>query len=350
MYNRLLKGFISFAVLSIVSSWSSLSGQQSPIEPNRPAIAVDREAFELGQLSTNATATALFNLRNTGNAELEITNVGKCCGANVELSSTRIAPGQSAVLKVIYTTGGEEGLFKKDLFVYSNDPLKPVLKLTIAGNVKQYLVWKPLQLLVFLNKPNLGCPTLTLTALDGKPFAITGSICSGDCITVDYDPNRMATEFVLSPKVDRQKLLAMEIPKGTLQLRLTRPDYPVVGIPFDLIPNYAVNPGQIYLAGSEPGKPVVRKIHVLDNYHVDTNQAEADFVLESVSSQKGLCKLAGSRRIRSGYELDIEVSPPAVVEGQRSYSDELTIRIKGCEDQLVVFVRGFYDPKVFVVR
>jgi len=339
----------AFLVLAAAYYSPVIAANGQTAEPNRPIIGVDRDVYELGELATNSTATAEFRLTNTGNAELQITNVGKCCGASVELSANSILPGQSATLKVIYNTGLESGEFRKELYVYSNDPARQALRLTITGKVKQYLVWEPAYLWLFLNKPNLGCPEIRLKALDGKPFAITGQLCVGDCITVEYDPNYQATEFVLRPKVDRQRLLALEYPKGTFQLRLTRPDYPTLGLPFDVIPNYVLNPSQLYLTNGEPGKPMAKKVQVLDNY-VDVNVADANFVIASVTSAKGISRLLNTRKIRSGYEMEVEVTPPPLQSGLQSFSDELTIKIKDYEEDLTLYVRGFYAPKVLMNR
>ncbi|MDH7598297.1 MAG: DUF1573 domain-containing protein, partial [Sedimentisphaerales bacterium] len=314
-----------------------------------PVISVDRDLFELGELSTNSNAPAQFAITNRGNALLEITNIGKCCGASVELSSSKLEPGQSATLKVVYFTGDEPGAFRKDLFIYSNDPARPTVRLTIAGNIKQYLVWEPTHLVLFLNKPNLGCPDIKIKALDGKAFAVIGQISAGDCITVDYDPNLQTTELVLKPKVHKDKLLALEYPRGTFQLRLTRPDYPTLGLPFDLVPNYTVNPTQIYLAGTEPGKPLVKRIQVLDNY-VDFNVGDANFVIQSVKSAKGISRVASTKKVKSGYELEIEVTPPALEPGRTAFSDDLTIAIKDSDEQLMVLVQGFYASKLLMNR
>lgn len=311
-------------------------------EPNTPRIRVEKAEFDLGEVSTNSKNTAQFKLANAGRGTLEIQDVIKCCGAVVELDKQRLEPGETAELTVDYYTGDVAGQFKRELTVRTNDPIQAATTLTILGKVVQRLVWKPLQLRLFLDKPNLGCGELVLTALDGKPFSIQDTLSTGDCITVAYDPNAQATEFVLKPAVDRDKLLALAYAKGTFQLKLTRPDYGMLHIPFDLLPNYSVNPAQLILFNAEPGKKELRKIHVLDNYVAEGGQA--DLTVDSVTSDHKSVSVTKTEKIKDGLVLYAEIDPPVLDEGERSFSDEIRVQVKGGEE-LTVTVRIFYSPK-----
>jgi len=311
-------------------------------DPDSPRIRVEKAEFDLGEISTNSKNTARFQLANAGKGTLEILDVVKCCGAVVQLDKQKLEPGETAELMVDYHTGDAPGSFKRELTVHSNDPAHAATTLTILGKVVQRLLWKPLQLRLFLDKPNLGCGELVLTALDGQPFSIQDTLSTGDCIALDCDPNIQATEFVLKPKVDRDKLLALAYAKGTLQLRLTRADYGMLHIPFDLLPNYSVNPAQLILFNAEPGKKEARKIHVLDNYVTEAEQA--DLQIESAASDHKSVTVTKTEKIKDGLLLYAEIRPPVLDEGERSFSDELRVRVKGGEE-LTVTVRIFYSPK-----
>ena len=322
----------------------AVSGQVPPPEPNVPVFSVEKAEFDLGEISTNSKNTATFKLTNVGRATLDINDVIKCCGANVQLERPRLEPGQSSQLTVDYFTGTTVGQFKKELLVHSNDRAHPAVKLTILGKVVQRLVWKPLQLKLFLDKPNLGCADVVITALDGKPFSVKDCLSTGDCITVQYDPNAEAAEFVLKPTVDREKLLALAYAKGTLQLRLTRSDYEQIPIPFDLLPNYSVNPAQIIIFNTEPGRKETRKIQVLDNYVSENGQA--DLTVDSIASDSNSVSVTRTEKTKDGLMLYAEITPPVLEQGERSFSDEMHVKVKGGEE-LKVAIRLFYSARSF---
>ncbi len=323
---------------------SSGASQTDALQGKGPKIAFDKTEFDMGEVSTNSKGTGTFKFTNTGDAVLEIPDVVKCCGANVQIDKPKLQPGETGVLTVEYSTGWEPGTFKKELTVHCNDKANPSIKLTILGKMVQRLVWKPIQLKLFLNKENLGAGTITLTALDGKPFSVKGHLCTADCITLEYDPNAQATEFVLKTKVDKDKLAGMPFPKGTLQIRLNRPDYEIVPVAFDLLPNYSVIPAQIIIFNVEPGKKETRKVTILDNYASDS--AQADFAIDSVKSEGQSVAVAATDKIKDGYQLTLGITPPVPNEGERSFSDELHVKPKDGEDMKVV-IRLFYAAKVF---
>ena len=87
---------------------------------------------------------------------------------------------------------------------------------------------------------------------------------------------------------------------------------------------------------AEPEKPVVRKIDVLNNYN-------KDFEIESVTSKDNIIgiKVMEQRRITNGYQLDLELTTPAV-ENKTNIKDELFVKIKGGE-KLVIRCNGRYS-------
>jgi len=331
------------AALPVGPSVEAASPQAQTTKPKGPKIVFEKTEFDMGEISTNSKGRASFRLTNVGDGTLEITDVVKCCGANVELEKKKLEPGESSGLTVEYNTGGDAGQFRKQLIVHSNDQTHPAVTLTIMGKVAQRLIWKPTQLKLFLSKENLGCGDLVITALDGKPFSVKGYLSTGDCFTMDQDPNAQATEFVLKPKVNKEKLQALAYPKGMFQIMLTREDYNVLAVPFDLLPNYTSIPAQIIIFNVEPGKKESRKITVLDNYAGEGRKA--DFSIESVASQNQSVNVSTTEKIKDGFQLTVTINPPAPKEGERSFSDELHIKVKEGEE-LTVNIRLFYAAKV----
>ena len=102
-----------------------------------------------------------------------------------------------------------------------------------------------------------------------------------------------------------------------------------------MLPKYTVRPSFIFW-NIEPEKPVVKKIDVLNNYH-------KDFEIESVTSKDNIIgvKVLEQREITNGYQLDLELTLPAV-DNKTKFMDELSVNIKGGE-KLAIRCSGRYS-------
>ena len=191
---------------------------------------------------------------------------------------------------------------------------------------------EPDRLKLLLDYDNAGCPELTIRSLDGKPFSITAIKSTADCITAKFNPDVKATEFILEPKVYIEKL---KNPKGRLSICLDHPDGNVVYVLFDVLPEFTVNPPLLVVLNAEPEKPLVRKISVLSNYG-------RDFEIESLSSKSSFIgvKVLGQTKLNNGYQLDLEIKPPAA-KGKTKFTDEFSIDFKSGE-KLTLRCNGFY--------
>jgi hypothetical protein len=309
-----------------------------------PQFSIDDAVFQYGELKPQTESKAIFTFSNTGTSDLKITEVKGCCGARHELDKEVLAPGETATLSVIYKTGSP-GPFKKNLYLYTNDPKMPRVELTVEGQVIQTLEALPRKLKLFLNRENAGCRPIEIKALDGQPFRIKNYLCTGECIRFDFDPNQAALTHVLHPVVDMNVLTEMSSPRGRIQFNLDRDDYDHVLIYFDLIPNYVVNPPLIFIFNADPERKEIRKVSVLDNYVVDVN--EIDFEIESVSVAGGAVTLLKQEKINDGYQLTVEIQPPAPEADQSSFNDQILIKLN-TGDELKVSARGFYSQAVMI--
>ena len=172
-----------------------------------------------------------------------------------------------------------------------------------------------------------------ISSVDNRPFSITGFKSTADCITADYDPSAEATKFVLEPKVDIEKI--EKSPKGRINITLSHPHGNSAVILFSVLPKYTVNPPLFIIFNAEPEKPIVRTISVLNNY-------EKDFEIESLSSKSNVVamKILEKKKIRYGYQLDVEITPPAA-EGKTRFTDLFSVSIKGGE-KLPIRCNGYY--------
>ena len=298
-----------------------------------PEITFEKMAYDFGEVAPRRNHTGQFKFTNTGKSPLTITDVKPCCGVITELDKEEVAPGESGILKVEYRSGQRAGTMTRRIYVSSNDPANPKVALTIKAKIVPKVAYEP-QKLEFLLKGETRCPNITLTSLDNQPFSIETFKSTGDCITADVDPTVEATKFSLQPQIDLEKLQTRS--HGIITLNLTHPQCEKVSIVFSVMPRFQVTPSNLILRDTEPEKPIRKKISVRSNY-------DEDFEVESTSSRKGLIKVVNQEKTRNGYQLDVEITPPATADSER-FMDVLSVSLKGGE-KLSFTSLGFHSSK-----
>jgi hypothetical protein len=316
-----------------VDSPETVEAEAEPqIDNTAPVITFENAVADFGQIGvTSSKKVAEFNFTNTGDALLKIKEVEKCCGVVTKVDKNEYSPGESGVVKAEFQAFQKPGLYMKNIYVNSNDKAQPRLALTIKAMVVSKVSYSPKRLRLFLEEDNAGCPKIVINSLDDQPFSITKFTSTGESITADIDSSVEATKFVLSPVVDVEKL--NKNPKGRINISMTHPEENMAQITYDMLPKFSTSPPLIIAFNAIPEKAIVRKISVLNNYG-------GAFEIESVSSPQKTIKILSQEKIRDGYQLMVEMTPPAS-KGKTFFTDVLVIKIKG-SDELQVVCRVFY--------
>ncbi len=305
------------------------------IDKGMPKIVFDKVTHDFGKVGPGTKSIGEFKITNTGDGLLEITKVGQCCGVVTKLSKNKYAPGESGVLTAEYRATRLPTVIRRQLVVHSNDKTRAEITLTLKAEIIAKVACQPKRLKLFLKEENASCPEITLSSLDEQPFSITAFKSTGDCITVDIDPAVKATKFVLAAKVDMEKL--EKNLKGRIHISLTHPQCDMLTILYDVLPKFTINPPLIITFNAEPQKPILRKVWVLSNY-------SGDFEIESALSKDNTVKVLSQKKIRNGYQFEVEITPPAA-EGAAQFTDVLFINIKG-DETLEIACRGFYSTRI----
>jgi hypothetical protein len=307
--------------------------------PSRPQphLKVEKDVCDLGEVGTDTKLTGEFKFTNTGTAPLKITHVVGCCGVTLKgvEAGQEYAPGEGGTLEFEYRALSiPSPAVKKVLYLQSNDPDCAITTLTVQVAVVRRVDFKPERLKLVLRGSNAGCPDVTLTSVDHRPFSITGFESTASTVTAEFNPNTKATEFVLKPKVDMTKL--EHAMSGRISIDLTHPECHNVELWYDVLPEYTLNPPNVMMFGLKAGQSVQRSIWILNNY-------QEDFEIESVSSQKGIVKvLEKSKADNSRYQLQVEMVAPARKQDEILVTDSLQVKIKGGKTLTIPF-RGFYQ-------
>jgi uncharacterized protein DUF1573 len=101
-----------------------------------PQLKLEKLVHDFGNITTGDVVDASFTLTNTGKSPLNIRKTKSSCGCTVpQLEKEDLKPGKSVELKVTFNSTGRKGNQIKTVTIYSNDPSKPIQKVTVKAKV-----------------------------------------------------------------------------------------------------------------------------------------------------------------------------------------------------------------------
>jgi hypothetical protein len=128
---------ISIVLLLIISG---LLFSQCNYAQNSPKIFSPKTDHEFGEILEGQLVTHEYEIKNIGNAELKIDKVRASCGCTAaQQVANSLKPGESTKIKVEFDSHGRMGLQEKTVYVFTNDPNTPQLKLTFNATIVQAL-------------------------------------------------------------------------------------------------------------------------------------------------------------------------------------------------------------------
>jgi hypothetical protein len=115
-----------------------------------PVIFFENSDFNFGQINKGEKVEHIYRFENRGNDILEIKKVKTSCGCTAAiLTNKTIPPGKTGEIKAKFnsdSTDSNRGNIKKSISVLSNDPGTPNYKLTISGEIIEYISIKPVNI------------------------------------------------------------------------------------------------------------------------------------------------------------------------------------------------------------
>ncbi|GAB4290320.1 MAG: hypothetical protein Kow0098_08830 [Ignavibacteriaceae bacterium] len=101
-----------------------------------PRITVDKTEYNFGDIKQGDIVNHTFILTNAGWDSLEIKDIRATCGCTAATTGKlKLAPGENTELKVSFNSAGRKGSQYKYVYITSNDPQTPQLRLTVLGTV-----------------------------------------------------------------------------------------------------------------------------------------------------------------------------------------------------------------------
>jgi hypothetical protein len=127
---------IKASVLILVLACSFSAYSQTEPEVNGPQIQFDKETHDYGKIPIKGDGNCKFTFTNVGTEPLLLTNVRAGCGCTVpQWPREPVLPGESAEIKVRYTTLHRAHKINKSIVVTSNSVENNTIVLRIKGEV-----------------------------------------------------------------------------------------------------------------------------------------------------------------------------------------------------------------------
>jgi hypothetical protein len=109
----------------------------TPIDGKYPILSFDQSEHDFGTIEKGSKVDYTFHFKNTGEADLLITNAIGSCGCTVpEYPKEAIKPGASEEIKVSFNSAGKNGQQQKSVTLTTNTK-KGAEVLTIKATIKE---------------------------------------------------------------------------------------------------------------------------------------------------------------------------------------------------------------------
>src|SRR5262249_12890837 len=101
-----------------------------------PGITIDSESHDFGTVDRGVWLKHRFTITNAGTSPLILNRAYATCGCTLpKLTKSKLLPGETGALDVSVDTSMKQNRITKSVFVVSNDPHKPSLKVDLSMNV-----------------------------------------------------------------------------------------------------------------------------------------------------------------------------------------------------------------------
>ena len=96
-----------------------------------PKLTIAQLQYDFGQIKKGTVAQHSFTFKNDGSTDLQITNVAPACGCTTSEFSKVVPPGKEGQITLAVHTDNFNGALSKTAEVFTNDPARPQLTLTM---------------------------------------------------------------------------------------------------------------------------------------------------------------------------------------------------------------------------
>lgn len=134
-----MKRITNFLLVAMIFVFLAAAGE--------PKLILNDVTYDFGSVAEGRQVSTSFVLKNAGSAPLEIKRIFPACGCTVaQMSSNLIAPGEEASLNVSFDTTGFYGFKVKTIRIFTNDPMRSTVVLSLQGKIERDVEVEPSRL------------------------------------------------------------------------------------------------------------------------------------------------------------------------------------------------------------
>ena len=134
-----------------------------------PEITAPQDRFDFGSIEQGKKVTHSFEIRNSGDALLQIREVDASCGCTeATASAALVPPGSSARVKVVFDSSDFSGKVQESINVVTNAANQPNYPLSIEGRVEEMVQIAPRQVNLGTMKPGAAKMVILTVTNKGK--------------------------------------------------------------------------------------------------------------------------------------------------------------------------------------
>ncbi len=204
-----------------------------------PRIVFEKEAHDYGRVSFGETVVEEFVFKNKGDRPLIIEELRSDCGCTKAVRGSREVPpqGQSKIVASFDTTGLRAGRKEKKVFVHSNDPERPVVKLTLLADVVKEIYVQPPTLQQVLGSNEAASFEAKITNSSKKPLQVKGlDRTQAESADIRLEPDRFVVEpgqtLTFTVVIRPQRQAGRKFYVGRFLLQTDHPAEKAVEIPY----------------------------------------------------------------------------------------------------------------------
>jgi hypothetical protein len=248
----------------------------------QPRIEFDPPSLDFGVLQQHESRDATVMIRNVGTETLEIREIESTCGCTVpELAVTTVAPGDAVPMEIHFNSKTFQGMQRKFVKIFSNDPRQSVAQFLVAADIKVPLMMTPGKAMVRFPTLHVGeTNTQTYTFSTGEVASLEMDVRSKPgWLDVAFRQGRSAQELYVDFTITG------EAPPGRhrepIKLTSNVPAVPVVNMQADvkLVSDLVLGQETVNLRMVRPGQELETRVRVAA-YRPDTKfqltRAEVD--------------------------------------------------------------------------
>lgn len=163
-----------FLMCSLLAAWGAAQQpSEKPPEGPQPSADFVQKVIDFGPVPKGEKLNAVFEVRNVGQAPLEISQVRPTCGCTVANFDKTIPPGGTGKITAEVDTTAFLGPISKAIIVFTNDPQMRNATVVVKADVKAFIEALPRSLLRFnVLQGEPASDKVVLVANDGSTFKV----------------------------------------------------------------------------------------------------------------------------------------------------------------------------------